>query len=187
MDRFSAIPFIIAFALQVSAQVCTPAGGSWNFTSQDSVDQAISNCTILNGTVNIDTSYSGSFVLNGITNITEEIQTFPGTITTVTDKVMSKLISIELPDLLGASGISALNAPVLSRISAPKMSQMTFLNSWLLGENSSTEELLELDFPALVNLEELTVAANLSRYVSSRTMAGCSYDSPDNLSFLPQH
>jgi hypothetical protein len=172
MDRLISIAFITASALQVSAHVCTPSGGSWNFTSQDSVDQAISDCTILNGTVNIDISYSGPFVLNGITNITDGIQTFAD------ENVMSNLTSIELPDLLETNGIGALNTPALSRISAPQMSQITSLSltSWRFpGDTTSSEELLELDFPALVNLGVINLVANLSRYVSSRTMAGCSY------------
>lgn len=184
MIWLTSITLFITSAVQVSAHVCAPPGGAWNFTSQDSVDDIISNCTILNGTVNIDTSYSGPFVLSGVTSITDGIQTFPQTITTVTDKVMSNLTSIELPDLLDTPGISALNAPALSRISAPKMSQMTFLNSWLLEDYKSYDGLLELDFPALVNLGEITVAANLSRFVLLHITMGWSCVCADNISFF---
>ncbi|PWY73024.1 hypothetical protein BO70DRAFT_381772 [Aspergillus heteromorphus CBS 117.55] len=134
------------------AQECTTSGGLWNFTSQASVDLVTHNCTILNGDVTVSPSYSGSLTLNNITNITGEIYYYQNQTVDLT--------SVDLPDLLYAGAVDIENTPSLTRLSAPKVTEVPDGVMVVIIANSSA--LVEFEFPELVDTNGVILFANIS-------------------------
>ncbi|RAH82185.1 hypothetical protein BO86DRAFT_84039 [Aspergillus japonicus CBS 114.51] len=115
------LALIFGFLPITVAQVCLPPlgedGYSYNATDQSVLDAIAKNCTTINGSIVIATSYTGSFYLPNVRNITGQIR-----YGSEGDPAVPAPTSISLPDLeymgsdmylLGISALANVSAPML--------------------------------------------------------------------------
>ncbi|KAL4736516.1 hypothetical protein BDV11DRAFT_193660 [Aspergillus similis] len=118
--------------------------------SQADADSVGRNCPIVNTSIFINGSYTGSLVLNRVRNITKAVRV------SWWDSTSPQLTSVELPDL---EYVDWIDLPELtaSKFSAPKLETINRMN---LGQAAPGSE---LDFPSLVTAEQsLSIIGNYS-------------------------
>ncbi|RAH65432.1 uncharacterized protein BO66DRAFT_395508 [Aspergillus aculeatinus CBS 121060] len=115
------LALVFGFFPLTVAQVCLPPlgeyGYSYNATDQSVLDAIAKNCTTINGSIVIATSYTGSFNLPNVRNITGQIgYGWEGT------PAVPAPSSISLPDLeYMGSDMYLLGISTLTNVSAPKL------------------------------------------------------------------
>jgi hypothetical protein len=95
-------------------------------------------------------NYSGSFVLNGITQLVGRVDVW-----SVGGPAMAapNLTSIELPDLVSLGGLSLQGAPALTSISAPKVTTIGNLTLYQLADAAS----IAIDFSSLTSASSISI------------------------------
>lgn len=124
--------------------------------SQEDLNNRSAGCTTIVGYFRIANNYTGSLVLHNVTNITGNIEIEPNS-SSLQAPSQFRLTSIEMPDLVVASGISISSSQPLDLISFPK----------LMSSNDSLQfdtgyKPTNISFPALVNTTSLSIVGNTS-------------------------
>jgi hypothetical protein len=149
------------------AQVCTPEplyGYDYTYyiANQSTLDTIASECTSINGSIQISSNYTGSFYLPNIQNISGDVHWYADTsylfesADSATRSVTSSVNSISFPDLEHINGSLDLQYCYdLRNISAPKLS--------LVGHSVQVDYAHDVDLRSLQHAEYASIFGNLSR------------------------
>ncbi|KAL4916379.1 hypothetical protein BDW62DRAFT_105773 [Aspergillus aurantiobrunneus] len=146
--RALSVAFAVSLPFSCSAQDCNE---DIYVASQDELDNVIGDCTIINGRLFINDTYSGSLILNGVTNITNSLSVAgPDAAVPSAD-----IASIELPDLQHITSIDLEGSSVTS-FSAPRLTSVSRL--WLDQPARGSE----VDLRSVVGADAVTLRGNHS-------------------------
>tara|TARA_R110002060_G_scaffold36122_6_gene47014 strand:- start:566 stop:1030 length:465 start_codon:yes stop_codon:yes gene_type:complete len=130
--------------------------GSQATSSQRELDSLAENCTtVINSDIVVDSNYTGSLILSGITQIT-------GSFSIGSNDQDSQLTSIEMPDLVAfyaAKFLSIHRGSKLTAVTFPKLRAMYGSGVEIDGAPN-----VQLNFPSLLNVTNIEVYRGLSRY-----------------------
>lgn len=130
--------------------------------SQSDID-IINGCTVLTGSVGIDRTFSGYFLLSGVTSLDSLIAGNPGASHSTPTLSTSLVTSISLPDLETAINIEISGVPDLDTLSMPQLKTVSGL--FEVGSIGSVDD---LSFPALETLGGNTIlSGSFDKYVMS--------------------
>ncbi|KUJ06365.1 uncharacterized protein LY89DRAFT_692498 [Mollisia scopiformis] len=120
------------------------------FSSQDDLDQRLAGCTSIDGWLHIAHNYTGSFILNNITNIAGGISTYDGAGNS------TGITSIEANGLLSVQELVVFGVPTLENISFPDLVTIDNIGVDLASGG-------ELHFPSLTNCTTIVLSGSISR------------------------
>lgn len=126
-----------------------PASSFW---IQDQLDSRLAGCTSIDGWLNIAHNYTGSFVLNNITNITGGIGTYDEN-----REDLTALTSIQANGLISIQELRIYRVLTLKNVSFPNLKSIDNLKLDLTSDDG------ELYFPSLENANTVSIYGPISK------------------------
>jgi hypothetical protein len=131
---------------------------AYPFETQEDFNAKLGFCTTIIGPVWIGTGFTGSFVMNNVTNITEHILSWAALDQNDEDAnyTTSFLTSIEADNLISLGGINLVKVPALYYI---QMLKLEYLETMEINSNPA----LDMYFPQLKNITGMQILGGYSR------------------------
>lgn len=116
--------------------------------TQADFDATLGNCTTIIGPIFISENYTGSLIMNNITNMTQDLSNYGIMGKTITPS--ARLTSLQADNLVWLGGMNLEGVPALNLIS---MAKLEFVDRLIIYSN-----------PALLKLPELKNATDIEIY-----------------------
>jgi hypothetical protein len=130
------------------------------FETQEDFDAKLGFCTTIIGPVWIGPNFTGSFVLNNVRNITENILTW-AVVSLVTNNsenyASSLLTTIQADKLISLGSLDIVEVPALKSI---EMANLEYVGTHI---NVNSNPALSMNFPQLKNLTDIRIVGGYSR------------------------